>query len=116
MDSLWRCSFERFCYMNMMGGSVKSDGNILNLFFCTMVALCHSRRGRCFDKLTWPTPTSAKLFHTTLSVISGDDHILIMESWLAYTPPGYPLPVKEWNQINHGTFVYPLHELLDLFQ
>ena len=39
-----------------------------------------------------------------------------MESWLAYTPPGYPIPVKEWNQINHGTFVYPLRELLDLIQ
>ena len=34
----------------------------------------------------------------------------------ADTPPGYPLLVEECNHIGHGTFVSPLHELLELVQ
>ena len=117
MNLLLRCSFEQLCDMNMMGGSVKTDGGIFKIHFCVLW-LPYATAGGAgkFDELTWPNTPSKKLFHDLLSVIIGDDHSLLRESWLADTLPGSPLPVKEWNQINHGNFVYPLHELLDLVQ
>ena len=45
MNLIWRCSFEQFCDINMMGGYIKSDEGILKIYFCAMAALFYCRRG-----------------------------------------------------------------------
>ena len=55
--------------MNIMSGSVKSDGGGKNNF-CDMGDLCHSRRGN-FYELTWPTPPYPLLFHANFYLFIG---------------------------------------------
>ena len=56
--------------MNMMGGSVKSDGGIQKSLFSTMADLCHIKRGNIYE-LDWPTPPYTLLFNATFYLIIG---------------------------------------------
>ena len=63
--------------MNMMGGSLKSDGGS----FGAMADLWLSKRGN-FYKLTLPTPLYTLLFHISLYLTIGEYQSLISESRL----------------------------------
>ena len=116
MNLILMCSFEQFCGINMMGGSVKSDEGILKIYFCAMAALFHSTRGGENFQID--------LTHSPIHNIISRRLILDYWRWShpdkaslalgADTPPGYPLPVEECNHIDHVPFVSPLHKLLEL--
>ena len=82
MNLIWRCSFEQFCGINMIGGSVKSDEGILKSIFVLWLPYSTAGGAGEISKLTWPTHPSTTLFHAAVSLIIGDDHSLIRQAWI----------------------------------